>query len=154
MKSYSGSLVIDAPLPLVWDYLMDPRVLGETMPDVVEYAVDGSSQVKAKVQVGLGPVHGVMNMTAQIVAGDLPGQASLRINGAGMGNIVQLTSVVTLSPVVDDGTKTQLDWSADVTMSGSLATLGSRLLDSQIKKIAEQVFENMRQGIMEKRLPS
>ncbi|PSR22013.1 MAG: carbon monoxide dehydrogenase [Sulfobacillus acidophilus] len=147
MKKYSGSLVVDAPLPLVWDYVLNPRVLGEAMPDVVEYAVDGSSQVKAKVHVAVGPVHGVMNMTAEIVPDSVPHQALWTISGTGMGNVLQLTGVVRLSPVFDEGDKTQLNWDAEVTMSGSLATLGFRLVDSQVKKIAEQVFENIRQGI-------
>jgi carbon monoxide dehydrogenase subunit G len=152
MKTYAGSLVIDAPLPLVWEYLLDPQVLGKIMPDVVEYAIDGSSQVKAKVKVALGPVHGIMNMTAEIAAVGLPGQATWSIHGGGMGNTVQLTGTITLSQALDSGDKTQLDWKADVAMSGSVATLGSRLLDSQVKKITEQVFENMRQGVVGKGL--
>lgn len=154
MKTYSGSLVIEAPLPSVWDYLMDPHEIGATIPDVVEYSVESENQLKAKVKVGMGPVRAVMDLAAEIQAIEVPGRARLTIGGSGMGNGVQLTSTITLVEAEDGRGNTQVAWSADVVVSGPLAALGARLLDNQVKKATEQVFDNIRQGVMQKRLSS
>lgn len=49
--------------------------------------------------------------------------------------------------ITQESGQVSLNWIADVSVSGPLATLGGRLLDNQVKKITEQVFENIRQGV-------
>lgn len=154
MKTYSGTLVVEAPMPLVWDYLMDPNEIGAAMPDVISYEVENPARLKSKVRVGVGPVRATLDLAVEIQESEVPDSARLVMSGGGMGNGVQLLSTVALAKVDGEPEQTRIEWSADVTVSGPLAALGTRLLDNQVKKTTERVFDNIRQGVMQKRVSS
>lgn len=145
MKSYQGSVVVEADKSRVWAYLTDPHAIGAAMPDVVEYSVDTDQHITAKVRVGVGPVRAVMTLGADIEVGAEPDTARLVVLGNGMGNGVQLESAIAL---IADADSTRIDWTAEVAVSGALAALGARLMDSQVQKTTSQVFENIRRGVL------
>lgn len=144
MKTYQGIVVMDAPLNVVWDFVQDPDAIGRCMPDVVEYQVLDDRHLHAKVRVGVGPVRAVFDMNAAIELLPEPYHARLDAQGGGMGSGFHLLSTM---HITQESAQVSLNWIADVSVSGPLATLGGRLLDNQVKKITEQVFENIRQGV-------
>jgi carbon monoxide dehydrogenase subunit G len=52
---------------------------------------------------------------------------------------VDATATMTLSDAASGGTR--MDWSADVVISGSLASLGARLIEGTANKMIAQTFE-------------
>ncbi|AEW04036.1 carbon monoxide dehydrogenase subunit G [Sulfobacillus acidophilus DSM 10332] len=145
MKSYQGAVTIDAPVDVVWDFVRNPDAIGACMPDVVEYHAQDGHHLTAKVRVGVGPVRAIFDLSAEVRELSGPRQARLAAKGGGMGSGFQLVSDMTVKP--DDAQGTRLEWVAEVTVSGPLATLGGRVLDNQVKRITEQVFENIRKGV-------
>ncbi|WP_053959423.1 CoxG family protein [Sulfobacillus thermosulfidooxidans] len=144
MKTYQGVVVMDAPRNVVWDFVQDPDAIGRCMPDVIEYEVLDERHLHAKVRVGVGPIRAVFDMNAKIELLPEPYKACLDAQGGGMGSGFHLLSTMHIAQEQDH---VSLNWVAEVSVSGPLATLGGRLLDNQVKKITEQVFENIRQGI-------
>lgn len=145
MKSYQGTVTMDAPLEAVWDFVQNPHAIGACMPDVVEYHVQDDHHLTAKVRVGVGPVRAIFDLSAEITVLSEPYRARLDAKGGGMGSGFHLVSDMTVA--ADGSGRVRLQWVAEVSVSGPLATLGGRLLDNQVKKITEQVFENIRQGV-------
>lgn len=147
MKSYQGSLVLEAPPQVTWQFVTDPEKIGACMPDVVGYSVLDSEHLMAKVRVGVGPIRAVFEMAIALVGNVAEGRARMEVQGTGMGNGIQMTSEMSIEPKSESADQTLLQWSADVAVSGPLATLGGRVLENQVKKTTEKVFENIRQGI-------
>lgn len=149
MKSYQGEFQLVAPLETVWKFVTDPNRIGCSMPDVVAYTVQDPCHLTAKVRAGVGPVRAVLDMAIEL-SGDLAQRsAEMTVQGSGMGNGVQMQTTMSLTTHHGPEPETTLHWQANVTVSGALAALGSRVLDNQVKKITEKVFDNIRQGIAE-----
>ncbi len=144
MKTYQGVVMMDAPVSVVWDFVKNPSTIGLCMPDVIDCQVLDDHHLHAKIRVAVGPVRAVFDMNAAVEVLPEPYQARLDAQGGGMGSGFHLVSTMTVSEEPDGAA---LNWVADVSVSGPLATLGGRILDNQVKKITEQVFENIRQGV-------
>lgn len=149
MKSYQGALSLNAPLEMVWKFVTDPDRIGASMPDVIEYTVQDPHHLMAKVRAGVGPVRAVLDLMIALTGNVTEGRAEMTVQGSGMGNGVQMQTQMSLTADNTQKPATELQWEANVTVSGALAVLGSRVLDNQVKKITEKVFENIRQGIAE-----
>ena len=72
-----------------------------------------------------------MDFEFRIAEKNLTSFAKLIGNGKGIGSTVEIQTSFSLT---DSGTGTKIDWSADVTIGGVMAGLGSKLLDSDLKQ--------------------
>jgi len=141
---YEGSETIPAPYADVWAFMNSPDKVAACLPDVVSTTVADAKHFTSVVKVGVGPVRG--NFTFQVALEPKADtkQVTVNIHGGGLGSVVDQVALATLK---DDGASTTLDWSSDATISGPVATVGGRILDSQAKRIIEQVFANVRQSL-------
>jgi carbon monoxide dehydrogenase subunit G len=141
---YEGSEKIPAPYADVWAFMNSPDKVAACLPDVVSTTVADANHFTSVVKVGVGPVRG--NFTFQVGLEPKPDtkQVTVNIHGGGLGSVVDQVALATLK---DDGGSTTLDWSSDATISGPVATVGGRILDTQAKRIIEQVFSNVRQSL-------
>ncbi len=147
MKSYQGEIGIKAPITVLWTFIQNAEAIGRSMPDVVEYHVDDANRLVAKVRVGVGAIRAVFDVSAEVTILPEPYQARLQMQGGGMGSGFQMVSIMRIADA-GESEEVLLTWTADVQVSGPLATLGGRVLDKQVKKITEQVFENIRHEVL------
>ncbi len=68
-----------------------------------------------------------------------PTHVVLAGRGGGLGSAVDVNSVVDILDGPDG--KTSLEWKADVVVSGPLATVGGRVLNSTVEKKAGELFD-------------
>ena len=66
-----------------------------------------------------------------------PDSATARARGNAPGSAVDMTTTMRLAETPEG---TRLDWKADVTISGTIASVGGRLLKGAADKITNQVF--------------
>ena len=59
--------------------------------------------------------------------------------GKAPGSAVELSGTMALSAV--NPTDTRMDWSAQVTVSGTIASVGARLMNSAVERLTGQFFE-------------
>ena len=74
-----------------------------------------------------------------------PDRAVIKAHGQAPGSAVDATRRWRLSDG-PDGT-TVMDWSADVNLSGTLASVGARLIDGTANKMIGQTFDCMREKL-------
>jgi carbon monoxide dehydrogenase subunit G len=145
-----GSFQTPVPRITVWEFLLNPKEIAPCMPDLQSLDILGPDSFKAKVKVGLSVVRGTMDFEFRIADKVPPSSAKLIGSGRGVGSTVDLQTSFTLDEV---GSGTKVGWIADVTMSGIIAGLGSKLIDSTSAKMVEQVVENFRNKLKEKSAP-
>ncbi len=133
-----GALTIHAPREQVWAFLLDPQAMSRCLPDLQHLEVLQEGRFRAAVRVGVSFIKGTF--TFDVALRDLvaPSRARLTGRGGGLGSAVDVDSTLSLADG-EPGT-TRLEWAADVRVSGTLATVGARLLQSTVEKKATELF--------------
>jgi carbon monoxide dehydrogenase subunit G len=142
----SDERVIAAEPNVVWAALLDPEVLKACVPGCQEMTGSPEEGFEATVVQKVGPVKATFKGTVTISEMDEPN--SLTLTGEGKGGAAGFakgSSSVVLTPE-SDGTKIAYEVNASV--GGKLAQLGSRIIDSFAKKMADQFFERF-QAVVE-----
>ena len=136
---FSGSVTIAAPRDAVWEFVSDPERMGSCGPGVesVEVHEDGSFTAQAKV--GFGAISARFSVDAEFTERVEPNQATVHAHGKAPGSAVDGDAHMTLRDGETEGT-TIMDWSADVQISGTIASLGGRLVRGTAEKLIGKTF--------------
>ncbi len=138
----SGTTEIDAPRARVWSFVVDPQQVGWCGPGVESIEQVDATHFTAKAKVGIGPISARFAVKLELVESDAPERAVIRASGSAPGSAVDATGEMRLSGP-DDG-PTTMAWSADVQIMGSVAAVGSRLIEGTANKLIGQAFDCMR----------
>ena len=71
-----------------------------------------------------------------------PDEALIKAHGQAPGSAVDADASMRLSDGADGGTV--MDWSADVNIAGTLASVGARLIEGTANKMIGQTFDCMK----------
>jgi len=141
-----GDVTIHAPRKKVWDFLTDPSQIGPCAPGVEKIeTIEPDKRYRGVMSVGLGSVKAKFNGEVEILELDEPNYAKLKAHGIATGSAADVISEMTLSAGSDDGTL--VNWTADVQVSGQLASLASRLMVPVSQKLAGIFYEEVRKRI-------
>ena len=139
---FSGTVDIKAPRDKVWAFLIDPNQVGSCGPGVESIEVIDDTQFRAKAKVGVGFISARFVVDLELAEQDPPTKAVIKAHGQAPGSAVDATATMSLSDGDEGATK--MDWSADVTISGTLASVGARLIDGTANKMIGQTFDCIR----------
>jgi len=135
---FSGTVAIAAPRRQVWSFVTDPNQVSRCGPGVESLEIIDPTHFRATAKVGIGflSVRFVVNMEmAELVE---PDRAVIRARGDAPGGAADATAAMLLSGPPEGPTR--MDWSADVALSGTLASLGARMVEGAANKTIGQTF--------------
>jgi carbon monoxide dehydrogenase subunit G len=133
-----GERLIQAPQQDVWKALNDPVVLQQCIPGCEEMQKVSDNDFSAKVRAKVGPVS--LTMTGDVHLSDLNPPASYRITGQGKGGAAGFARGGADIRLEDKGGATLIAYDVDAQVGGKLAQIGSRLIDSTARKMADDFF--------------
>jgi uncharacterized protein len=139
---FNGTLLITAPRDRVWAFLMDPNEVGSCGPGVESIEVVDADHFKAKAKVGVGFISARFNIDMTVAERTEPDLAVLKAHGQAPGSAVDATADMRLSGPAEG--PTTMDWSADVLIAGTLASVGARLIEGTANKMIGQTFDCIR----------
>ena len=139
---FQGTVEIHAPRDRVWAFLMDANQVGSCGPGVESIEVVDADHFKAKAKVGVGFISARFNVDMTIAERDVPSRAVIKAHGQAPGSAVDATANMALSGPADG--PTTMDWSADVAIAGTLASVGARLIEGTANKMIGQTFDCIR----------
>jgi carbon monoxide dehydrogenase subunit G len=142
---FEGSVPIKASREKVWAFVIDPEQVGQCGPGVETIEVIDETHFKAAAKVGIGFISARFNVNMEFAELVPPDRALIKAHGQAPGSAVDATAEMHLSDG-PDGT-TVMDWSADVNLSGTLASVGARLIDGTANKMIGQTFDCMREKL-------
>jgi len=141
-----GSVTINAPRKKVWDFMTDPEQIGQCAPGVEKIEmIEPLKKYRGTVSIGFGAVKARFSGEVDVLELDEPNRAKLKAHGSASGSVADATSEMYLSDGSDDSTV--LDWTADVNVSGQLASLAARLMVPVSQKLSNQFYEEVRRRI-------
>jgi carbon monoxide dehydrogenase subunit G len=141
-----GDVTIRAPRKRVWDFMTDPNQIGQCAPGVEKIEViEPLKRYRGIVSVGFGAVKARFSGDVEILELDEPNRAKLKAHGSATGSVADAISEMHLSDGADGSTL--VHWTADVNVSGQLASLASRLMVPVSQKLASIFYEEVRKRI-------
>jgi uncharacterized protein len=139
---FEGSVDIGAPRDRVWAFLMDPNQVGSCGPGVESIEVVDETHFKARAKVGIGFISAKFVVDMEIAEREEPNRAVIKAHGQAPGSVVDATATMTLRDGATAGTV--MDWSADVMLGGTMASVGARLIEGTANKMIGQTFDCIR----------
>ena len=136
---FEGSVPIKAPRDKVWAFVIDPEQVGQCGPGVESIDVVDDTHFKAAAKVGVGFISAKFNVNMEFAELQAPDKAVIKAHGQAPGSAVDANASMTLSDDGDGGTV--MDWVADVNLSGTLASVGARMIEGTANKMIGQTFE-------------
>lgn len=137
-----GEERITAPVETVWRSLNDPEILKECIPGCEELEKVSDTEFAATVLLKMGPIKARFKGTVELTNLNPPN--SYTISGEGKGGVAGFAKGgADVSLTADGPDATLLAYRAKADVGGKMAQLGSRLIQSTSKKLAEQFFAEL-----------
>jgi len=134
---------IDAPLERTWPVLMDiPRVAG-CIPNAEITEVVDDTHYRAKVSVKVGPVN--VSYKALVTVADIDHathSATFNVQGDELKGRGGVRATVTTSATGENG-KTSVTMHTEAQISGVVATVGGRLIESVARKTTAEFAKRL-----------
>jgi len=135
----TGEYRIPAARETVWRALNDPQILKQCIPGCETVDKTSDTEFTARVAVAVGPVKA--KFSGKVTLADLKPPESYTISGEGQGGVAGFgkgSANVRLdaeAPAV-----TLLRYTAQASVGGKLAQIGTRLVDATARKLADEFF--------------
>ena len=139
---FEGTVDIAAPRDRVWAFVIDPNQVGQCGPGVESIEVIDDQHFKATAKVGVGFISARFKVDMTFADMQPPDSATIKAPGQAPGSAVDGDAQMRLSDLPDGGTR--MDWSADVNIAGTLASVGARLIEGTAQKMIGQTFACMK----------
>jgi len=136
----TGEYRIAASRDVVWAALNDAEVLKKCIPGCQELDKSSDTEMTALVVLKIGPVKAKFKGAVELVNINAP--ESYTIQGEGTGGIAGYAKGSADVLLATEGDETILTFTANAHVGGKIAQLGSRLIDSTAKKLANKFFDN------------
>lgn len=142
---FSGTQTIAAPIDKVWAYLLDVNKVASCAPGFQSLEELEPEHWKAVISVGVGPVKA--KFTLDVTRPEMREPELMVVKGRGKapGSAVELSGTMNLAAI--DAEQTRMDWSAHVVVSGTIASVGARLLQGTAEKLTGQFFDCLKEKI-------
>jgi hypothetical protein len=136
----TGEYRIPAPREAVWAALNDPEILKQCIPGCEEIVKLSDTEMTAKVTARVGPVKA--SFAGKVTLSDLDPPNGYRISGEGQGGVAGFAKGGADVRLRADeaGAGTVLAYTANASVGGKLAQIGSRLIEGTAKQMADQFF--------------
>ena len=136
---FEGTQPIKAPVQAVWNALLDPNRVAACTPGFVSMEILSPDHFKPVVGVGVGAVKAKFTLDVQVTERREPDHAAMKMHGVAAGSAVDMVANVDLAAAGE--AETTMNWRADVTVSGTIASVGARLLESVARKQVAKFFD-------------
>jgi len=135
----SGEQLIPASREVVWAALNDAGILKQSIAGCTELDKKSATEFAAKVTAKVGPVKA--NFTGDVKLSKLKPPQSYVISGQGKGGAAGFAKGGATVKLEEKDGQTLLTYDVDAQVGGKLAQIGSRLIQSTARKMANDFFK-------------
>ena len=134
-----GKFQLPSGIDKTWTFVSDPSKIIECVPGLESFSVGENKRVSAVVKVSIGFIRGTFQANTKVVKEDpATHTAILELAGSGAGSGFSATVNILVTPL---GAQSEMAWDANVNISGPLGSLAKPLVEGNIKKIVNQMFD-------------
>ncbi len=134
----SGEHTFDAPRERVYRFMLDPDVLKSCLPGCEKLEETGEDEYVATMTIGVAMIKG--RYEGRVKISDKNEPSSYRMLVEGKGPQGQVSGEGSIELTEQDG-GTHVAWSGDANVRGTLARVGSRVMQPAARMIVGQFFK-------------
>jgi len=135
----SGKKIIPANRDVVWQMLQSIDVLKASIPGCEDLNWENETTLRTIVRAKVGPIKA--RFKGKIVLSNINPPESYTISGEGQGGVSGFAKGKADVTLTETPEGCELSYSASANVGGKLAQMGSRLLNSVAKKMADDFFD-------------
>jgi uncharacterized protein len=135
---FSGAPEITASRETVWARLMDPDFVAASAPGVESVEAVDPTHFKVVSGLGVGAVKVKFKLDIELSDIVEPERLRMAARGKAPGSAVDVLSSVRLEETGNG--RTRLNWSATTNVSGTVASVGARLLEGTARRLTEEFW--------------
>jgi carbon monoxide dehydrogenase subunit G len=139
---FTGAVEIDAPRAAVWNLLLDFEQLSTCGPGVQSIERHDPTHASVRAKIGVGFMTLGFTIDLELVEIEAPDRAVIRATGEAPGTQVEGTGEMRLSGPPEG--PTTMEYTATVEIFGSLAGIGSRMIEGTAAKLIDETFDCVR----------
>ena len=132
-----GSHLLEATRERVYQSLVNPEVLQRCIPGCEKLERTGENTFAATIKTGVGSIKGVFNGTARLEDLREPEHLRIVVEGKGAPGFLKGSGDLDLQ---QEGNLTKVNYTADVQVGGTIASVGQRMIQGTAKMMAAQFF--------------
>ena len=140
-----GTKILALPRERVWQALNDPAFLQATVPGCRRVAEPRPDELEMELTSAVGPIK--VHFNVQVKKLDVVAPESYVLQGGGSGGVAGSATGRVQVRLTEVPGGTQLDYAAQTEITGRIAQLGSRLIDSTARKFSEEFFANVARAL-------
>lgn len=141
----SHSVDIPFPKQTVWDGLNDPNVLRDCIPGCESFEAPQPDHFEVVSVLRIGMIKARFEGAVDLADIDAPN--SYLITGSGKGGVAGYASGEAKVRLEEIEAGTRLHYEAQAKVGGKIAQLGSRLIDTVARQMADQFFQAFAQAL-------
>ena len=135
-----GSQTLAGPRPRVYELLTDPVALARLLPGCEKLEPAGKDTYTVKMRLGIASLSGSYSGTVKLSEQKPPQSLRLSVQARAPGGIAEGSGTLKLE---EKAGQTTVQYAGEVKVSGMLASVGQRLLESAAKMVIAQFFKNL-----------
>jgi carbon monoxide dehydrogenase subunit G len=142
---FSGAPEIRASPQTVWTKLLDPDFVAASAPGVESVERVDPTHFKVVSGLGVGAVKVRFKLDVELFDVVEGQRLKMRARGKAPGSAVDVVSALHVEDAGDG--RTRLNWSASSEVSGTVASVGARLLEGTARRLTEQFWTDFAQRV-------
>jgi hypothetical protein len=135
-----GSHALAAPRQRVYELLTDHQALAKLLPGCEKLEPAGADTYTVKMKLGIAALSGSYQGRVRLSEQKPPEGLRLSVQARAPGGVAEGSGSLELK---EKSGKTTVHYAGEVKVSGLLASVGQRLLDSAAKMVIAQFFKNL-----------
>ena len=146
---FAGAPEVTVSREEVWARLMDPNFVAASAPGVESVEAVDPTHFKVISGIGVGPMRVSFQLDVELSDVVPPERLRMTALGRAAGSAVDTVSSVRLETLGKG--RTRLNWAAMTTISGTVASLGPRLLEGIAKRLTEDFWTDFARRVGQRR---
>jgi carbon monoxide dehydrogenase subunit G len=137
----SGTWTVPGAEPeRVYGLLQDPDVLAQCMPGCDRLVKTGDDEYEMRMKLLIASLSGLFEGRVKLSDHQPPQSFRMQVDGKGKVGFMKGEGSISLAP---NGTGTDVRYVGDVQLGGTIAAVGSRLVDTTSKMVLKRFFEKL-----------
>ncbi len=128
----------------VYAFFTDARRLVDCLEDPHTVDVQDATHFTGTVTTGVAFIRGVFRLSGEYTVLERPGRVVAKLHGTGLGSGLDATIATGLE---ESNGITTVRWTAELTFSGPVATVGERVVRGAVDKKTQSLFDRARERL-------